>query len=93
MPQDYEQHLFWKHLPQERKTRQARWSLYTRRLFAWCRERRQLISLIVGIYLILWSIPLMMGEPLISLFAVIPLLLVPPVGYLVYQLVWKEFHE
>ena len=93
MLRDHEQHLFWQHLSPERKTRQARWCLYTRRLLAWFGGRRQRIGLVVGIYLILWSIPFLLGQPLISLFAVLPLLLVPPVGILVYRLVWKEFHE
>ena len=93
MPMNDEQHLFWQHLPQERKTRQARLMLQARRLNAWLGGRRQRIGLITIIYLILWSIPLLLGQPLISFFAVLPLLLVPPVGLLVYRLVWKEFHE
>ena len=93
MSMNYEQHLFWQHLPQERKTRQARLMLQARRLNAWLGGRRQRIGLITIIYLILWSIPLLLGQPLISFFAVLPLLLVPPVGLLVYRLVWKEFHE
>ena len=67
--------------------------LQARRLNAWLGGRRQRIGLITIIYLILWSIPLLLGQPLISFFAVLPLLLVPPVGVLVYRLVWKEFHE
>ena len=47
----------------------------------------------MGTYLILWSLPLLFNQPIISLFALLPLLLVPPVGMLVYLLVWKEFHE
>ena len=93
MPMNYEQHLFWQHLPQERKTRQARLMLQARRLNAWLGGRRQRIGLITIIYLILWSIPLLLGQPLLSFFAVLPLLIVPPVGLLVYRLVWKEFHE
>ena len=93
MLREHEQHLFWKHLPQERKTRQARWSLYVRRFLAWCGGRRQQIGLVSGFYLILWSVPLLLGQPLISFFAILPLILVPPVGLLVYRLVWKEFHE
>jgi len=88
-----EQHLFWQHLPLERKTRQARLILQARRLFAWSSGKRQRIGLITIIYIILWSVPLLLGQPLISFFAVVPLLLVPPVGLLVYRLVWKEFHE
>ena len=89
----HDEHLFWQHQPSERKTRPARWGLRLRRLLAWCGGRRQRIGLSVVIYLILWCIPLFLGQPLISLFAVLPLLLVPPVGLLVYRLVWKEFHE
>ena len=87
------QHVFWQHLPPERKTRRARWILSSRRLLAWSGGRRQRISIVVGIYLIFWTLPLLFGQPMISLFALLPLLLVPPVGLLVYRLVWKEFHE
>ena len=54
---------------------------------------RQRIGLVLAIYLITWSIPLLAGQPMISVFAVIPLILVPPVGLLIYCLVWKDFHE
>ena len=86
-------HVFWQHLPPERKTRRARLILSSRRLLAWSGGRRQRISLVVGIYLIFWSLPLLFGQPMISLFALLPLLLVPPVGLLVYRLVWTDFHE
>ena len=93
MLRNHEDHLFWQHLPRERKTRKARFELLARRLLAWCSSRRQSICLIASIYLILWSIPLILGQPLISFFAVLPMILVPPVGLMVYRLVWKEFHE
>ena len=93
MLQRHNQHLFWQCLPCERKTRQAHLILYARRCFAWCRGRQQSIGLITIFYLSIWGIPLFLGQPLISFFAVLPLLLVPPVGLLVYRLVWKEFHE
>ena len=93
MRRDHEQHLFWQHLPPEQKTRRAHWLLQFRRLLAWCGGPRQRIGLVLGIYIVFWSLPLLLGEALISVFAVLPLLLVPPVGLLVYRLVWKEFHE
>ena len=93
MQPDDAQHLFWQHLPPERKTRWARLILSIRRLMAWSGGRRQRMSIVIGIYLILWSLPLLFNQPIISLFALLPLLLVPPVGMLVYRLVWKEFHE
>jgi hypothetical protein len=43
-------------------------------------------------YVLIWSIPLLLGEPLLSVFALMPLVLVPPVGLLIYRLVWREFN-
>ena len=45
-----------------------------------------------GLYVLIWLIPLAFGQVLITVFALLPLLLVPPVGLLVYWLVWREFH-
>ena len=86
-------HPFWDHLPPERRTRSARWVLKLQRLKAWLGGRRQRVSLTVFIYLLVWSMPLVVGQPVITVFALMPLLLVPPVGWLVYWLVWKEFHD
>ena len=55
--------------------------------------RRQRVSLTVLVYLVIWSMPLLVGQPVITVFALMPLLLVPPVGLMVYWLVWKEFHD
>ena len=86
-------HPFWHHLPPERRSRIARWALQFQRLRAWMGGRRQRVSLTVLIYLVIWSIPLLVGQPVITVFALMPLLLVPPVGLMVYWLVWKEFHD
>jgi len=86
-------HPFWHYLPPERRSKTARWALKFQRLRAWMGGRRQRVSLTVLIYLVIWSIPLLVGQPVITVFAVMPLLLVPPVGLLVYWLVWKEFHD
>ena len=86
-------HPLWGFLPREQRSRRVLFHLRRRRLWAWLKQKRQRISLVVILYLLLWSIiPLLAGEPLLSLFAVLPLVLVPPIGYLVYWLVWKEFH-
>ena len=85
-------HPLWPFLPTEQRSRQALFQLRRRRLLAWLKQKRQRIGLVVILYLLIWSIPLLAGEPLLSAFAVLPLVLVPPVGYLVYWLVWKEFH-
>ena len=85
-------HPLWAFLPEESRTPQALRRLRQRRLWAWLKQKRQRIALVVLLYLLIWSIPLLIGEALLTVFAVLPLLLVPPVGYLVYWLVWKEFH-
>lgn len=86
-------HPFWHHLPPERRSRTARWALQLRRLRAWLGKRRQRVTLTLVVYLLVWSLPLLVGQPVITVFALMPLLLVPPVGWLVYWLVWKEFHD
>ena len=85
-------HPFWRYLPPDQRTPRHRRCLQRQRLWAWMQERRQRIRLVLTLYLVLWMLPLLWGQVLISLFAVLPLLLVPPVGWLVYWLVWKEFH-
>ena len=86
-------HPFWHHLPPEQRTRTARLALNLQRLKAWLGGRRQRVCLTVVVYLLVWSMPLLVGQPVITVFALMPLLLVPPVGWLVYWLVWKEFHD
>lgn len=86
-------HPFWHHLPPERRSRTARWALQLRRLRSWLGKRRQRVTLTLVVYLLVWSLPLLVGQPVITVFALMPLLLVPPVGWLVYWLVWKEFHD
>ena len=85
-------HPLWAFLPREQRSLQALFHLRRRRLWAWLKQKRQRIGLVVILYLLIWSIPLLAGEPMLSAFAVLPLVLVPPVGYLVYWLVWNEFH-
>ena len=86
-------HPFWNHLPPERRTRTARWALKLQRLKAYLGGRKQRVILVVGVYLVVWFIPLLVGQPVITFFALMPLVLVPPIGLLVYWLVWKEFHD
>ena len=85
-------HPLWQHLPPERRTSQAKLRLEARRWLAWLKQRRQRIGVAVGLYTLLWLIPLLLQQPLITSFALLPLVLVPPVGWLIYWLVWQEFH-
>jgi hypothetical protein len=85
-------HPLWQYLPPERRTRKARLLLRRQRLLAWLKRKQQLIGLFLGTYIILWLIPLLFQQGLITAFAFLPLILVPPVGLLIYWLVWEEFH-
>ena len=86
-------HPWWHHLPAERRSRREHARLLARRCRAWLAQRRQLIALALGVYLILCALPLCLGLPVLAVVAILPLILVPPVGFLVYWLVWKEFHH
>lgn len=85
-------HPWWQHLPEAQRTRRHQLRIRRRRLLAWLKRKPQRIGLTVIAYALLCGLPLLWGLPLISLVALLPLLLVPPVGVLVYWLVWQEFH-
>lgn len=85
-------HPWWSHLPAERQRQLAR-ELPWLRFRAWLRQRRVRIGLALGVYLLLCLVPLLLGEPTLAAVALLPLLLVPPVGYLAYRLTWLEFHR
>lgn len=86
-------HPWWHHLPAERRRRREHIALVLRRWRAWLAQRRQLIGLALGFYVILCALPLIAGLPGLTLVAILPLIMVPPVGFLVYWLVWHEFHR
>ena len=87
-----ELHPLWNYLPPERRNRREGATLRGRRLLARLQGRRERVVVATGVYVLIWLIPLIFGQVLITVFALLPLLLVPPVGLLVYWLVWKEFH-
>ena len=87
-----EPHPLWNYLPPERRNRREGATLRGRRLLARLQGRRERVVVATGVYVLIWLIPLIFGQVLITVFALLPLLLVPPVGLLVYWLVWKEFH-
>jgi len=56
-------------------------------------QPRYQVHLLLGAYLLFCLLPLLFGLVTLTAFAILPLLLVPPVGFLIYWLVWKEFHH
>lgn len=87
-----EQHPWWGYIPESHRPRLAR-QLMRLRLKAWLRLRRVRIGLALAVYLLLCLVPALLGQPMLALIAVLPVLMVPPVGYLAYRLTWLEFHR
>ena len=87
-----EPHPLWHYLPPDRRNRRERVAFSLRRILARLQGRRERVVVVTGFYVLIWLIPLVFGQVLITVFALLPLLLVPPVGLLVYWLVWREFH-
>ncbi len=77
--------------PGERALRRR--ELFWARLLSRLRRRRVAIAAALVFYLVLGLIPLAFGQPHLTAFALLPLLLVPPVAYLAYLIAWVEFHR
>mgnify|MGYP006278982321 CR=1 FL=1 len=86
-------HPWWHLLPPERRSREAVLKLELRRLKAWLSLRPQRIKATIAAYLLLAALPMLLGLPLLGLVALVPLILAPPVAYLLYWLVWKDYHH
>jgi hypothetical protein len=83
---------WWSHVPlHERPQRRGTiWFLRLRRAFA---SRSFLITALFSAYAVICLSLLLSGMGAVALLAVLPLLLVPPIGALAYWLLWKEFHH
>ncbi|MCP9817234.1 hypothetical protein KBY76_11265 [Synechococcus sp. GreenBA-s] len=90
--EDPRQHAWWTYVPPSARASRLQASQRQR----WQQrlgQRRSRIAILVGIYAILCAVPLLAGLQSLALLAVLPLLLLPALGYLVYWLTWKEFHH
>ena len=85
-------HSWYEYVPRSRRrrVRLERQCLLLKSCFVLASVR---ISLLLAGYLLFCLLPLAFGLVTLTAFAVLPLLLVPPVGYLIYWLVWNEFHR
>lgn len=87
MPKDWADYL-----PPEQRRRRERQRQLGRWLTA-LRERRVLFGICMGVYLC-WSLALLVsGQWFAFSLSILPLLLLPPLAYLAWWLVWKEFNE
>jgi hypothetical protein len=79
-------------VPEGERGRRQR-ELLRARLLSRLRLRRVRIAAALLFYLLLALIPLAFGQPHLTAFALLPLVLVPPVTYLAYLIAWHEFHR
>ena len=64
-------HPLWQHLPAERRNLRSQRALQCRRGLAWINRRRQRIGIGVGLYLLIWLVPLLFNQVLITSFALL----------------------
>lgn len=87
MPGDWSQYIPLQERPRvERQRQRRRWLLRLR-------QRRALINLCVGIYLLWCGALLLRGMLFAFSLSLLPILVLPPLGYLAWWLVWKEFNQ
>ncbi|MDM7937830.1 MAG: hypothetical protein QUV06_10265 [Cyanobium sp. CZS 48M] len=56
-------------------------------------SRSVVVGILIATYLLFCLFMLVWGSASLGLLAVLPLLLPPPVAYLAYWLIWREFHH
>mgnify|MGYP006281458645 CR=1 FL=1 len=86
-------HPWWHQLPPERRSTKEALRLQARRLKAWLVLRPQRIAATIIFYVLLCALPTLLGLPMLGVVALMPLALAPPVAYLLYWLVWKDYHH
>jgi hypothetical protein len=89
---DPREHPWWVHVPRSERAgrvRRLRWL----RFREWLKRRGTRIRLAVLVYILLCVLPLLIGQPHLTMFALLPVLLVPPVGYMAYLLAWHDYHR
>jgi len=90
--QDPRHHAWWSYVPQSARPGRLRAS-QRRRWQQRLSQRRSRVTILLGLYTTLCAIPLVLGVQSLALLALLPMVLLPALGYLVYWLTWKEFHH
>ena len=93
-PADLRDHPWWKHVPPASRAQRRREMALSRLKALLLRRRVALVASACGIAIaILCLLPLGFGQPLLTVLALLPLLVVPPVIYMAYLIAWHEFHR
>lgn len=85
-------HPWWAHVPAAERAQRRR-ALGRTRFLSQLRRRRVRIAGALLSYVLLGLMPLAFGQPHLTVFALLPLVMVPPVAYLAYLIAWHEFHR
>jgi hypothetical protein len=85
-------HPWWKHVPPASRARRRR-EIARVRIKALLLRRRVALFASLLFYAGLCLLPLGFGQPLLTVLALLPLLVVPPVIYMAYLIAWHEFHR
>ena len=89
---DLRDHPWWKHVPPASRAQRRR-EMALSRLKALLLRRRVALVASLLFYGVLCLLPLGFGQPLLTVLALLPLLVVPPVIYMAYLIAWHEFHR
>ena len=85
-------HPWWQHVPEERRPALIN-AVRHKRLKAFLALRRSRIIILVAFYVLLCSLPVLLGGASLAMLAILPLLLLPALAGLAWWLTWKEFHH
>ncbi len=89
---DPTRHPWWQYIPEaDRRTLMKR--VRRRQQLEWLGRRRHRLLAVLLLYILLCTLPLLMGALPLTLIAMLPLLLLPALGGLAWWLTWKEFNQ
>lgn len=89
---DPRKHPWWQYVGQERRSGVLLRRL-AGRLNQWITSQQGKLTLVLLLYLSIGLVLVIQGAGLMALLTGLPLLLLPPLAYLLYWLTWKEFHQ
>lgn len=71
----------------------ARWHRRVLRARTFLGKRQVQIAVVSLVYLLIALTGLVTGQGLLTVLALLPVVLMPPLAWAVYQLIWHEYHR
>ncbi|SBO44342.1 hypothetical protein [Cyanobium sp. NIES-981] len=85
-------HAWWQHVPKRRRGDVFR-SRRRRLLIGWITSTAGKATMLMIVLLTIIAAMNLSGGGGLALLTLLPLVLIPPLGYLVYWLTWQDFHR